>query len=187
MPLSYLQHILCRDRNCGTGTSCSKLILKELIGTPKLKRIEIMGVSGQVFLYKIDCPKIIQILDNTVRDINKTCDYALFYIKNNKLCATLCELKSGSPKQKDYFYQLAITEIIVNALFEIVKMKKVMNKGKIRKILFCTNYPKARLSKNGVYGKNNVHYDNIKIDNCDLSFNVIVCRDNDQFHINRLT
>ncbi len=185
MAFSYLQNILCPNRKCGCGNDCSKFVLKELDGNSKLKKIEIIGVKGDIFLFKIDCEKTIQILNKSEIDVNKTCDYAIFYMKNNKLCATLCELKSDNPKAKKYFYQLAISKVIVEALFEIVKMKKKVGAGKIRQILLCTDYPKARLTKNGIHRNNNIQYKEITIDNHKLCFNVIVCRDKQQFHIDK--
>ena len=187
MAFSYLQKILCQSRTKCCNISNPKFILKELEGIPKLKKVEIIGASKDYFLFKIDCPQTIKILDKSVENINKTCDYAIFYIKENKLCATLCELKSDSPKQKTYFYQLSISKIIVEAIFKIVKLKKDVEFGKIKQILLCTNYPRSRLSKSGIHGNKNVHYNEIDIDNHKLSFNVIVCRNNQQIHINQFT
>ena len=187
MAFSYLQEILCPSRTKCCNVSNPKFILKELEGNPKLKKVEIIGASKDYFLFKIDCAQTIKILNKTVENINKTCDFAIFYIVDNKLCATLCELKSDSPKQKTYFYQLSISKIIVEAIFKIIKLKKNIEIGKIKQILLCTNYPKARLSKTGIYGKKNVHYNEINIDNHKLSFEVIVCKNNQQIHINKFT
>lgn len=184
MAFSFLKTIL-DDRLCSDiYSTCS---LRERDKSAKLKKVNILGISKNAFLLKLDRKRICNLFDCRVENINKMCDYAIFIEESdNKINVLLCELKTGKPKPKDFVYQLANGEKVIEFIFSIIALEKTNITHNVDKVLFCNKYKTSFYNKGQIYSEPKKRYEEETSGNTKIRFLVKECTNDSPIHINNL-
>jgi hypothetical protein len=133
------------------------VILEEKGQDAKLKKVSVRGFeANQTFAFKLDVEgkRISDYLNPSAKNINKGSDGIIFTRLENKWYVFICELKSGSPVEKEYLLQFRNSHVFVKCMMTLLEefySFDLTEKFSVKYILF-DKHQKNKLNKTRTKG-----------------------------------